>query len=142
MQRDERNNRDNTCNGYKYHLTNLHTQEIFLLCCIIIVFLVLYLFSIFIVFNYSLYSVLFCISFRCTAQWLDNHMIYKVFPLIFLVPTQHHTELLHTIDYIPYAALSIPVASLSHQLVLLNPFTSHPTLNLPWQPPLSETLAL
>ena len=31
-------------------------------------------------FNYSLHSALFCISFRCTALWPDNHVLYKVFP--------------------------------------------------------------
>ena len=42
-------------------------------------------------FNYSLHSILYCISFRCTAQWLDSHILYKVFPPISKVPTWHHT---------------------------------------------------
>ena len=33
-----------------------------------------------------LLSVLFCIGFKCTAQWLDNHTFYVVSPLIFPVP--------------------------------------------------------
>ena len=31
-------------------------------------------------FNYSEHSVLFYMSFRCTKQWLDNHILYKVLP--------------------------------------------------------------
>ena len=41
-----------------------------------------------------LYSLLFCISFRCTAQRLDNGILYKGFPLILQVPTGHCAELL------------------------------------------------
>ena len=36
-------------------------------------------------FNYSLCSILFCIRFKCTAQWLDNHILCNEFnvPLLF-----------------------------------------------------------
>ena len=44
-------------------------------------------------FNYSLHSMLFCISFRWTAGWLDNHTLYKVFPLVIPVTTCHPTRL-------------------------------------------------
>ena len=42
---------------------------------------------------FCLHSILFSISFRCTAQWLDNHTS----------PTWHHTQLLqcNIIDCIP-----------------------------------------
>lgn len=33
--------------------------------------------------NYSLCAILFCINFRCTAQWLDNNLVYRVVPWIF-----------------------------------------------------------
>ena len=32
----------------------------------------------FLFFNNSLHSILFCVSFGCTAQWLDSHILYKV----------------------------------------------------------------
>ena len=37
-------------------------------------------------FNYSLHATLFCISFRYTAWWLVNPILYKVFPSTFQVP--------------------------------------------------------
>ena len=40
--------------------------------------------------NYSLHSILFSISFRWTAQWLNISVIHKVIPPIIL-PTWHHT---------------------------------------------------
>ena len=43
-----------------------------------------FLFSLFC--NYSLLSILFCIGFRCTVSWLDNHILYILFPSIFPVP--------------------------------------------------------
>ena len=45
-------------------------------------------FKIFLFFNYSFVSILFCISFRCTSQQLDNHVLYKMFPPIFPVRGQ------------------------------------------------------
>lgn len=36
---------------------------------------------------HGLHSPLFYISFRCAAQWLDNHIPYKVSPLRFPGPT-------------------------------------------------------
>lgn len=41
----------------------------------------------FLFFNYSLRSILFCISFGCIAKWLDNHVVYSVVPPIFQLPT-------------------------------------------------------
>ena len=41
--------------------------------------------------NYSLHSILFCISVRHMAQWLDSHVLYKMFPPTFPVSTWHHT---------------------------------------------------
>ena len=38
-------------------------------------------------FNYSVHSILSCISFRYTAQWFDTHILSKVFPQIF--PRSH-----------------------------------------------------
>ena len=35
--------------------------------------------------------MLFCISVRCTAKCLDNHILYKVIP-IFPLPTWHHNS--------------------------------------------------
>ena len=43
------------------------------------------------IFYYSLHLVLFCINFKCTAQWLDNSKLYKMFPLMFSVTNWHHT---------------------------------------------------
>ena len=31
------------------------------------------------VFNFRLLSISFCITFRCTLEWLDNHILYTVF---------------------------------------------------------------
>ena len=50
----------------------------------------LFLAYLFLVFNYSL-QYYFCIDFRCTAYWLDDHILYKVFPMTFPVPTWLHT---------------------------------------------------
>ena len=55
------------------------------------VFLNVYLF----IFNYILYSILFCISFRCATQWLDSHILYKVVPQIFQELIMHCTQFLH-----------------------------------------------
>lgn len=41
-------------------------------------------------FNYSFFSVLFCFSFRCTAEWLGS-LQSSSHPLIFQVLTWHHT---------------------------------------------------
>ena len=70
-------------------------------------------------FSISLHSTLVCICFRCTAQWLDNHVLYKVFPLMFPVPTQHHTviTILLTLHFTSQWLFC------DCQFVLLNPFT-------------------
>ena len=31
-------------------------------------------------FSYSLHPLLFCVSVRCTAKWLENHVLYRVAP--------------------------------------------------------------
>ena len=46
-------------------------------------------------FNYGLHSTLVCISFRCTAWWLDNHTRYEVIPPIFTVPAWHRAKSSH-----------------------------------------------
>ena len=46
------------------------------------------------VFQLQLTFNIICISFRCAAQWLDNHMLRKVVPPIFPVPTWPHTQLI------------------------------------------------
>ena len=35
-------------------------------------------------------TTLFCIRFGCTVGRLDSHILYKMFPLVSLVPTWHH----------------------------------------------------
>ena len=61
----------------------------------------------FLFFNYSLYRVLFCISFRCTAKWLENHVLNRVDPRCFKSPPGA-TPVYHSIiDYIPSAATHI-----------------------------------
>ena len=44
----------------------------------------------FIFFNYSLYSILLCISLRCTVYWLDNHVLSTVvIPRFWARPALH-----------------------------------------------------
>lgn len=49
-----------------------------------------FFFNYFSIFSYSLYSI-FCISFKCRAYWLDNHILYGVVPPVFQVLTQPYT---------------------------------------------------
>lgn len=37
-----------------------------------------------------LLSVIFCIGFRCTVEWFNHHVLYKVFPPVFPDP-RHRT---------------------------------------------------
>ena len=55
-----------------------------------------------------LQSMLFCTSFRGTAQWLDNHIVYRVAPWYFQSPFGTMHSYRNIIDYIPCAVLSIP----------------------------------
>lgn len=48
-------------------------------------------FIIFLFFNDSLHSVLFCLSFRYTAKWLENQVLYEVIPSLLQAPTGPHT---------------------------------------------------
>ena len=41
-----------------------------------------------------LHSIFFSISFSWTTWWFDNHVFYKLFPLVSLELNWHHTELL------------------------------------------------
>ena len=66
-------------------------------------------------FNYILYSILFCISFRYTAYWLDDHISYKVLPLILQYLPNSIDNYYNIIDYIPYAVLYIYMAILQLQ---------------------------
>ena len=43
--------------------------------------------SLFLFFNHSSHSILFCISFRYVEEWLDNDTLHKVSSLVFPVPT-------------------------------------------------------
>ena len=58
-------------------------------------------------------SIIF-ISFRCTIQWLDNHMhtLYKVSPQYFQYTEGTINSYNNTVDYIPYAVLYIPMTIL------------------------------
>lgn len=51
-----------------------------------------------ILFYYSLHLTLFCVGFRCTAQSVDMHILYEVFPLVTQVPTWHHGQSYHGVD--------------------------------------------
>ena len=86
------------------------------------VFLVFY--SIFGCLNYSFHSILFCISFRWTAQWSDHHLVYAGIPLIVsrtpLAPQRAITTLL-TIFPVPHFTSPWPFCN--YQSVLLNALT-------------------
>ena len=60
------------------------------------------------IFNYSWLSILFYISFRCTAQWLDNYIVYEVIPW----QCKHRLGTIHNyyniIDYSSYAVTLLP----------------------------------
>lgn len=56
-------------------------------------------------FNYSLCSILFCFSFSCTAQCLDNYILYKMIPRYFKYPTGTIQSYYSIINYISYVVL-------------------------------------
>ena len=64
--------------GYKWNILILHLSWSTLF------FLILF-------FSYMSYLILFRISFRCTAYWLDNHVLHKVSPSVFPAPAWHRT---------------------------------------------------
>ena len=80
----------------------------------------------FLFFNYSLHSILFCIGFRCTTQWSDNHTLYTSVPLnissTHLAPYRVITKILLTIFFMLY--FTSLWLFCNNQFVLLNPFTS------------------
>ena len=95
-------------------------------------------------FNYSIYSILFWIIFRCKKYRLDNPILYKVVLLVFLVPTWHHTCLSLTKAQgfcdDPHLLLSTS-AAIEKWYHLANPFLSklaigkwwwHKFINLYW----------
>ena len=75
------------------------------------------------IFNYSLQSILLCISFRCTAQRSDSPTLHEVTPLILLVPTWSVQSYCISSTLLPL--LYSPSLRLfgNHQSVLLSPFT-------------------
>ena len=78
-------------------------------------------------FNNIFHSILFCISFRCTAQWLDNHTFYKVFPPNSspqLAPHKAITILLTTFSMLYFTS---PLLFCYCQSVLLNPSPCSPS---------------
>ena len=80
-------------------------------------------------FNWISYSILFCISFRCTAYWLDNHILYKVVPSVFQLPTWHHPQLLqHYWLYFLCCALCPHDYCVTTNLNILIPTPFHPFL--------------
>ena len=74
-------------------------------------------------FSISLHSIVFCISFRCTAWWLDNYIFYRVVPPIFPSPTWHHTVITVLLMINPSLYLTSPWLFCNCQFVLLNPST-------------------
>ena len=50
------------------------------------------------------------ITFKYIVYWLDNHILYTVFPPVFPVPTCHHS--FYSIDCISYAVFYIPMTIL------------------------------
>lgn len=79
--------------------------------------------------NPSVHCTLFCIIVRCAAQWSDNHILTK-WCLILLVPTGHIHGYPNTTDYIPCAALDIPVTVLQLPICTSSPLHRfHPAPN-------------
>ena len=64
---------------YKTFKKKLSLAIKYLKCDLFQIYLVRSFFLI-LLFNYNLHSILCCISFNCMAQWLDNPVLYKVFP--------------------------------------------------------------
>ena len=63
-------------------------------------------------FNYGLHSVSFCIGFRCTAWWLDNHVLSKVVPRYFKKPPGHIHCYSNITDHLPYGVIYTSVTIL------------------------------
>ena len=87
------------------------------------------------IFSYGLHSALFCINFRCAAQWLDSHGLYKVSPDI-SGTHWHHTSYYNIVDCIPCDALYRDYSVTTN--LRLNPSTFFTlSLNCPlvWQRP-------
>ena len=72
-------------------------------------------------FDYSLHPTLFCFSVRWTSQWLDIHILYKVFLLIIRVHLAPWTTTMPLLTIFPMPSLTSQFCD--DQLVLLNPFT-------------------
>ena len=71
-------------------------------------------FSYILFFNFSLHSVLLCITFRSPAQCLDSPILYRMVPQYFQYPPGTVHNHYNIIDYFSYAALCTPVSSESH----------------------------
>ena len=54
-----------------------------------------------------LHLLLLCISAMCTAQWLDNHALYTVFPWYFQYPAGPTHSYYSITDRVPCAGLYI-----------------------------------
>ena len=78
--------------------------------------------------NYSLHSVLFCFSFRCTAYWLDEHTLYQRPPWHSQYPpgtteSYYDCQLSCATLYIPVTMSKLPVCTSQ------SPHPCHPALN-------------
>ena len=80
-------------------------------------------FYLFYVFQLYFNSILFHISFRYTAQWLENHILYNMFPPIFPVAIWHHTNNTILLTIFPMLYFISTWLFCNYQFILLNPFT-------------------
>ena len=105
--------------------------------CIYIIIPIITLHSSFfnVVFQLQFAFILFCIRCRCTAQGLGTHVLCKVFPLVFQVPTWHHAVSHMLIIFLMLHCTS-PWLFCNCQFVLLIPCLSHAGPSAPpsWQP--------
>lgn len=65
----------------------------------------------------------FCVSFRCTAQWLDIYKSYEVIPTMSLAPTWHYARLLQYYWLFSGLYFTSPWLFRNCRFLLLNPFT-------------------
>ena len=87
-------------------------------------------------FNSSSHSILFCVSFRCTAWRSDNQMLHKVLPGYFQYPPGTIHGYYSVVDYIFHAVLYIPTTILSLRTCTsqsLTSFIQWPNPSLLWQ---------
>ena len=74
------------CIPVRWEVLNIVLKNVWTKFFFLVYAWLLFLFEKILFLNWSLHSVLFCISFRYIAEYLDTHILYKVLPQYFQYP--------------------------------------------------------